>query len=92
VAQRKTLTEAQLDLLQRIADGPPEKGVMGNSERVSAAALWRRGLVTTFGRAGGTWREVEHDCPSKARDSGVVFAAWTQATTLPRRSPIRVGH
>ena len=37
-------------------------------------------------------KEVKHDCPSKARDSGVVFAAWTRATTLPRRSPIRVGH
>jgi len=55
MAQRKTLTQAQLDLLQWIADGCPEGVVEGVSYRISAAALKRRGLVGIKGR-GATWK------------------------------------
>jgi hypothetical protein len=75
VAQRKTLTEAQLDLLQWIADSPPEVGPTGNSERVSAAALRRRGLIdlpirrgTPSGRA---WLYRVIPCVEPTRTLGV---------------------
>jgi hypothetical protein len=54
VAQRKTLTEQQVTVLSWIADGCPAGVMEGDSHRVSAAALRRRGLVTTSGR-GPTW-------------------------------------
>jgi hypothetical protein len=55
VAQRKTLTENQVAVLQWIADGCPD-GVMPDDSRhrISAAALRSRGLVTISGR-GATW-------------------------------------
>lgn len=54
MAHRKSLTQAQLEVLQWIDDGCPA-GVMENYDhRVSAAALKRRGLVSTQGR-GPTW-------------------------------------
>ena len=49
------MTQAQLDLLQWIADGSPDGVMGGDSHHVSAAALRRRDLVKTFGR-GETWR------------------------------------
>jgi hypothetical protein len=54
VAQRKTLTEQQIALLRWIAAGCPDGEIEGDSYRVSAAALRRRGLVTTSG-GGPTW-------------------------------------
>lgn len=54
MAQRKTLTEQQVDLLRWVADGCPDGEMEGDSYRVSVAALRRRGLVTTSG-GGPTW-------------------------------------
>lgn len=56
MAQRKTLTQRQVDVLRWIGDGCPD-GVMveaGRPERITAGALRNRGLVTTTGR-GPTW-------------------------------------
>jgi hypothetical protein len=55
MAQRKTLTEKQVELLRWIAGGCPEDEVEGDSYRISAAALRNRGLITTSGR-GPTWK------------------------------------
>jgi hypothetical protein len=54
VAHRRTLNERQLEVLRWIADGSPRGGMDGDSHRISAAALRRRGLVTISGR-GPTW-------------------------------------
>jgi hypothetical protein len=55
VAQRKTLTEKQVELLRWIASGCPAGVIEGDFYRISAAALRTRGLVTTSGR-GATWK------------------------------------
>jgi hypothetical protein len=55
VAHRKSLNEQQLEVLRWIADGCPAGVTEGFAHRISAAALRRRGLVTTAGR-GPTWR------------------------------------
>lgn len=54
VAQRKTLTEQQVGILRWISEGCQEGVMEGDSHRVSAAALRRRGLVRTSGH-GSTW-------------------------------------
>jgi hypothetical protein len=54
VAQRKTLTEQQVGILRWISEGCRDGVMEGDSHRVSAAALRRRGLVRTSGR-GPTW-------------------------------------
>jgi hypothetical protein len=54
MAQRKTLTEAQVALLRWIADGSPDGVMDGESYKISAAALRSRGQVTISGR-GATW-------------------------------------
>ena len=54
MAQRKTLTEQQVTILRWVSEGCPDGVMEGDSYRVSAAALRRRGLVTTSGR-GPTW-------------------------------------
>jgi len=53
VAQRKALTEQQITLLRWVAAGCPN-GEAEGSYRISAAALRRRGLITTSGR-GPAW-------------------------------------
>lgn len=55
MAQRKTLTHKQVQLLRWIGDDCPEGGIEGNFFRISAAALRNRGLVRTSGR-GPAWR------------------------------------
>jgi hypothetical protein len=55
MAQRKTLSEAQVALLRWIANGCPDGVTEGDSYRISAAALRNRDLVTTSGR-GPTWK------------------------------------
>jgi hypothetical protein len=55
MAQRKTLTEKQVELLRWIAAGCPNGVVEGDSYRISAAALRNRGLIATSGR-GPTWK------------------------------------
>ena len=54
MAQRKTLTEKQIELLRWIADGCPDGVMDGDSYRISAAALRNRNLVLISGR-GPTW-------------------------------------
>lgn len=54
MAQRKTLSQAQLDLLQWVDEGCPGGVYEGFDHRISAAALRRRGLVQTSGH-GGKW-------------------------------------
>jgi hypothetical protein len=54
VAQRRTLTETQVALLRWISEGCPDGQIEGDSHRISAAALRRRGLVNIAGR-GATW-------------------------------------
>ena len=54
MAQRKTLTEKQVELLRWIADGCPDGVMNGDSYRISAAALRNRNLVLINGR-GPTW-------------------------------------
>ena len=49
MAQRKTLSEAQVALLRWIGDGCPAGVVEGDSHRISAAALRNRGLVKITG-------------------------------------------
>jgi|GEM_PF-1716837 len=58
MAQRKTLTEQQVELLRWIAEGSPSGVMEGDSYRISAAALRRKGLVTTSGRGAGWSAEV----------------------------------
>jgi hypothetical protein len=50
MAQRKTLTEAQVGVLRWIGDGCPEGVMKDDFHRISAAALARRGLVEVDGR------------------------------------------
>ncbi len=50
MAQRKTLMQAQLDLLQWIEDGCPDGVYADKHHRISAAALKGRGLVEISGR------------------------------------------
>lgn len=55
VAQRKTLTLAQIEILRWVRDGCPGEERDDNGRRVSVAALRNRRLVTTKG-SGPTWR------------------------------------
>ena len=50
MAQRKTLSQAQVDLLRWIGDGCPADREVGEFFRISAGALRNRGLITTEGR------------------------------------------
>lgn len=54
MAQRKTLTEAQVELLRWVGQGCPDGVYDGVHHRISAASLARRGLITVEGR-GPTW-------------------------------------
>lgn len=54
MAQRKTLTEAQVDLLRWVAEGCRDGVYEGRHHHIAAAALQRRGLVVTSGR-GDSW-------------------------------------
>jgi hypothetical protein len=84
IAQRKTLTQRQIDVLRWIGDGCPE-GVMleeGLAERITAGALRNRGLVTTQGR-GPTWSAA-------ITDSGKDYLARVDAPNSPvPRAPNR---
>jgi hypothetical protein len=55
MAQRKTLTDRQVEILRWIGDGCPEGVMDGDNHRISAAALRRRGLIKISGR-GPTWK------------------------------------
>jgi hypothetical protein len=54
MAQRKTLTERQIDVLRWLADGCPPNVMQDDFVRISVGALRNRGLATTSGR-GATW-------------------------------------
>lgn len=60
MAQRKTLTEAQVALLRWISEGCPDGQFKGDSHRISAAALRRKGLVSISGR-GPSWTATIND-------------------------------
>jgi hypothetical protein len=60
VAQRKTLNEEQVAILRWISEGCPDGVMADDYHRISAAALRRRGLVTTSGR-GPSWSAVVTD-------------------------------
>lgn len=55
MAQRKTLTEKQVELLRWIANGCPDGVMEDDFYRISAAALRNRGLISISGR-GPTWK------------------------------------
>jgi hypothetical protein len=61
VAQRKTLTEQQVAVLRWIGEGCPRGVMEGDSHRISAAALRKRGLVTTSGRANTWFAKITED-------------------------------
>jgi hypothetical protein len=58
VAHRKTLTQAQLDVLKWIAEVCPAGVMDGYDHRISAAALRKRGFVETDGRGHSRTAEV----------------------------------
>lgn len=84
MAQRKSLTQAQLDLLEWIADGCPDGVMEGFDHRVSAAALRRRGLVRTTGR-GATWQAT-------IAEAGKEYLARSKkpGAELPRQANVSV--
>lgn len=83
VAQRKTLTLAQIEILRWVQDGCPGEERGDNGRRVSVAALRNRRLVTTKG-SGPTWEaaitaggkayleQVDSDKPPTPRASASV--------------------
>jgi hypothetical protein len=66
MAQRKTLTQRQIDVLRWIGDGCPADVLRGASQsaRITAGALRNRGLVTTTG-TGSTWAASITDAGSE---------------------------
>ncbi len=54
MAQRKTLTDAQVELLRWVDEGCPEGVYEGVHHRISVAALHRRGLAAAVGH-GDRW-------------------------------------
>jgi hypothetical protein len=84
MAQRTTLTEAQVAVLRWVGDGCPS-GVMENDfHRISAAALRNRGLVTTAGR-GATWT-------AEITPSGREYLEWVDGPSppVPRQANVPV--
>jgi hypothetical protein len=75
LAQRKTLTEQQVEILRWISEGCPAGVMEGDAHRVSAAALRRRGLVTTSG-SGSTWS-------AKVTEAGREYLAKVDSDTPP---------
>lgn len=55
MAQPKSLTQAQVDLLRWIAEGCADGVYEGDRYKISAAALRNRGLVRTKGH-GSSWK------------------------------------
>lgn len=101
VAQRKTLTEQQVDLLRWISEGCPDEVMEDYFHRISAAALRRRGLVTTAGR-GPTWSaklteagreylsKVESPDPPKPRQANVSVTQQLVDDILAAGGSVRV--
>jgi hypothetical protein len=75
MAQRRTLTEAQVDLLRWVAQGCPPGVYEDQFHRISAAALRRRGLIRTAGR-GSHWR-------AHITDSGAEYLAQAEGPDPP---------
>lgn len=77
MAQRKTLTRRQIEVLRWVGDGCPD-GVMvqdGYPERITAGALRNRGLVTTAG-TGARWQ-------ASITDAGVEYLAKVDGPNPP---------
>jgi hypothetical protein len=84
MAQRKTLTQAQLDLLQWVADGCPGGVFEGFNHHVSAAALRRRGLLRISGH-GEQWKAA-------ITDAGQEYLQQSKepGAELPRQANVSV--
>lgn len=84
MAQRKTLTEAQIALLRWISDGCPEGVMEGDFYRISAAALHRRGLVNVSGRR-AEWK-------AKITSAGRAYLEQVDGRSppLPRQANVSV--
>lgn len=84
MAHRKTLTQAQLDVLEWIADGCPDGVMDGYEHRIGAAALRKRGLVETNGR-GPSWT-------AEITEAGQRYLARAQEpdAPMPRQSNVSV--
>lgn len=84
VAQRKTLTEKQVDLLRWIAVGCPDGVMEDDFHRISAAALRNRGLITTSGR-GPTWN-------ARITSAGTEYLARVNGPNppIPRQANVSV--
>lgn len=77
VAQRKTLTQRQVDVLRWICDGCPDGVMTGEaySERITAGALRNRGLVITRG-SGASWS-------ASITEAGVEYLAQVDGSNPP---------
>jgi hypothetical protein len=75
MAQRKTLTEAQVDLLRWVADGCADDVYEGTNHHISVAALQRRGLALTAGR-GDAWT-------ASVTGAGIAYLAEVDGPTPP---------
>lgn len=84
MAHRKTLTQAQLDVLEWISDGCPDGVTDGYDHRISAAALRKRGLVETNGR-GPSWTA---EVTAAGRDH--LARAKEPGAPLPRQPNVSV--
>jgi hypothetical protein len=84
MAQRKTLTEAQVAVLRWISDGCPEGVMQDHHHRISAAALRSRGLVETRGR-GRSWTAT-------VTPAGTAYLATVDGPEppIPRQAKISV--
>jgi len=84
VAQRRTLTESQVELLQWIARGCPDGVMEGHLYRISVAALRSKGLVTIAGRV-PTWTAK----PTKAGQEYLTRLA-SEDPPIPRQANVAV--
>lgn len=84
MAQRRTLAQAQVDLLRWVGEGCQPGAYEDEFHRISAAALRRRSLIKTAGRGPG-WR-------ASITDSGREYLAQADGPDppAPRRASVSV--
>ncbi len=76
MAQPKTLTRSQVELLRWIGKGCPAGHYEGTHHHISAGALRNRGLVTTSGK-GQTWK-------AKIAKAGSAYLRWVDGPNPPQ--------